>query len=130
MTTQRVRANRGDWFLGESQLDPGEWGFDGTIWCPPTAQDMEAEKADPTRYAAEPYLIAEHVSKPDAERIVVCVNAHDALLAACERLIQCHDAALVAAAQGTFKGEAKPCQCGACVEGREAIANARKMVTS
>jgi hypothetical protein len=60
-----------------------------------------------------------------AQRIVLCVNTHDELVAAVERLIACHDAALVAVAQGTFKGEVKPCQCGACVQGREAVAKVR-----
>lgn len=65
--------DRGPWYVGESETDPGEVGFDGTVW--------EANAAA----LPEPRCVAEHVpDRETAEMIVRAVNAHDRLRAAAE----------------------------------------------
>lgn len=81
--------NRGKWFLGESQVDPGEWDYDGRIWEAPAEDDIRAalaEGRDP-----EPWLVAEHVERDDAELIVRAVNAYGPMVAALQAVVGVSD---------------------------------------
>ncbi len=53
----------------------------GTIWVPPTQEEQERDGKD--GYIAAPYVVASVDAQADAERIALCVNLHDELLAAC-----------------------------------------------
>lgn len=53
------------WFVGRSELDPGEEGFDGTVWAAPTPA---AEAACGGH--AEPYLVAERVPEEELARLI------------------------------------------------------------
>ena len=64
---------REPWHLGEYELDPGERGFDGTLFVPPT--EDEIAEAEAGGYDPSPYIVAQRVHRADAERIVACVNA-------------------------------------------------------
>lgn len=62
------------WFLGEDVFDQGEEaGFNGTI--------LSVDKTEPE---PEPYEVARHVDKQDADMIIRAVNSHADLVAALE----------------------------------------------
>ncbi len=72
----------GEWFVGESELDPQEWGFDGTVWAPPLERDVTAWAAsDKQGPDPEPLLIAEHIDHKDD---AVLIAGAGRLLTACE----------------------------------------------
>lgn len=58
-----------NWFVGESELDPQEWGFDGTVW------------EEPEEPRDEPYLVAEGIRHKEYAALVA---AAPDLLEACE----------------------------------------------
>lgn len=59
-----------------------------------------------------------------AERIVRAYNCHDDVLAALQRMLDCHQAAMDAAQSSAAKWQYQPCACGACDEARAALAKA------
>jgi hypothetical protein len=77
-----AKHSPGPWFLGTMPVDPGEDGWDGCVWAPP-----DPAAADDPGCRLEPWKVAEVTSEKDAERIVVCANAHDDLLAALQKLV-------------------------------------------
>lgn len=71
----------GSWFKEEGQLDPGEWGFDGTILMAPTPEERQAE-ADGGP-PCDCYVVAERVRhEPYADLIVAAPDMLHALLMA------------------------------------------------
>lgn len=74
------------WFLGEDAPEPGEWPlFNGSIFS-----------VDKTESEPEPYEVARHVDKQDADLIIRAVNSHADLVAALEDGIMCIEASIYA----------------------------------
>lgn len=67
----------GDWFLGEREEDPQEWGWDGRVWAPPAPEDLEA--AARGNYDPEPVEVARLANLADARLLLAAKAMLDAL---------------------------------------------------
>lgn len=59
------RPERLKWFFGETEINHGEYGWDGKIWEPPSPAEIAAAEAD-CGVIPEPYEIASELSPEDA----------------------------------------------------------------
>lgn len=89
------------WFVGESQLDPGEHGFDGTIWAPPSPEEQQDAAASAGEYEAEPYFVASGIRHEPYARLMA---AAPDLLVGCEQFLALYDEALNTGRSVTFPG--------------------------
>lgn len=69
------------WFLGEEETDHQEYGYDGRVWAPPSAEEVAREAAGGE--PADAHVVAEVDHEPYARLIAAAPD----LLAACEALL-------------------------------------------